>query len=119
MYNNYKTSTKECRNVEKNGDIIGFHLEVESPYFTDVYFHEISMMRVRVDNIVFSEDDINFTLKGHTYTLREMETIDTLLWNLNEKATLFVPYGSDITNSSHVVEVGIGITRNNYSQSVM
>ena len=119
MYNNYITTTKECRNVEKNGNIIGFHLEVENPYFTDVYFHEISRMLVRVDNIVFSEDDINFTLKGHTYTLREMETIDTLLWNLNEKATLFVPYGSDITNSSHMVEVGIGITKNHYLLSVI
>lgn len=112
MKERYIVSPKDIINVESNGVIVGFTMKVKSPYYRNIFLDNIAMMRVRVDNMLFTEDDITFSIAGGTFTLDEMETMDTFLWDADEKAIVFVPLEGGIERGTHIVEIGIGIRIN-------
>jgi len=109
MYKHYSITPKECMNVFDNGTITGFNWKIICPYFQNIFLHEIRMLHVRVDNLEFTEDDITLSIGRNVFSVDDVDSKNAFLWQVGEKATLFIPYKKNIKYGFHTIEVGIDI----------
>jgi hypothetical protein len=93
------------KNVEENGKIIGFQVNIRSLYYRGLWLSQLRPATVTVDGELFSGEQITWTINGVTYTQIEMAQLGTVHWGLLEPATLTVAKAGGLEPGSHEIEV--------------
>lgn len=109
MYEKYLIDPVSIKNVLVDGTPMGFEFETKIPYYRGVALSLIDNIEVKFNDETFTGSDISFTLDGHTYTLKEMETVATLRWEFGQKAKVFVRMDGGIGMGVHDIAVTIWI----------
>ena len=94
------------RNVEKNGKINGFQVNIRSLYYRGLWLSQLRPATVTVDGETFSGDQITWTINGVTYKQAELASLGNVHWGLLEPATLTVAKEGGLEDGSHDIEVG-------------
>lgn len=90
MFPNNMYDSKSFKNVELDGNSIGFQFDFRIQYYRGVTLSIIRNIEVNVDGEEFKREDIRFTLEGDTFTLDEMETVISYRWKFGQFATITV-----------------------------
>jgi hypothetical protein len=93
------------RNVESNGKIIGFQVNIRSLYYRGVWLSQLRPATVTVDGETFTNEQIQWTINGVTYSQNEMATLGEVHWGILEQATLTVAKEGGLETGSHDIEV--------------
>ena len=93
------------KNVERNGKIIGFQVNIRSLYYRGLWLSQLRPAAVTVDGETFTGDQITWTVNGVTYTQAEMASLGDVHWGLLEPATLTVEKEGGLETGSHDIEV--------------
>lgn len=109
MLEKYMFPKESVKNVIKDGAAIGFELQVGIPYYRGVMLSMIDTLTVKYDEIIFTQDQLTFTVGGMTHMFDEMATMTTLRWEFGEMATVFVPLKGGFDLGIHRVEVSVAI----------
>jgi hypothetical protein len=97
VFDQYLIVQDSLRNVvNQEGSIDGFELKIRIPYYRGVPLSCIDSIEIKVafgvdgGSLIFTNDNIRFTVAGGSFTMKEMETVATRRWNFDEDATLHV-----------------------------
>jgi hypothetical protein len=93
------------KNVEREGEIVGFQVNIRSLYYRGLWLSQLRPATVTVDGETFLEDQITWTINGVTYTQTEMAELGDVHWGLLEPATLTVAKEGGLESGSHEIEV--------------
>jgi hypothetical protein len=93
------------KNVEQNGKIIGFQVNIRSLYYRGLWLSQLRPATVTVDGETFSGDQITWTINGVTYTQEEMAKLGDVHWGLLDPATLTVAKDGGLESGVHEIEV--------------
>jgi hypothetical protein len=93
------------KNVERNGKVIGFQVNIRSLYYRGLWLSQLRPATVTVDGETFSGDQITWTINNVTYTQAEMAELGDVHWGLLEPATLTVTKEGGLESGSHDIEV--------------
>ena len=111
FFDYYAFSENSCRNVEKDGSIVGFELKTKITYYRGVPLSMIDAIEIRVDNKPVEKSKIRFTPNGEDwFTLAEMETVAGIKWEFGDQATIFVDQEGGLTPGEHKVSLRTTIT---------
>jgi hypothetical protein len=109
MYEKYMIEPESIKNVIVDKVPVGFEFETKIPYYRGVSLSCVDNIEVWFNDYKIPSDKLTFTVDGHTYTLKEMETIATLRWEFGEKAKVFCPMDGGIGMGVHDIKVTIWI----------
>jgi len=93
------------RNVESDGKVIGFQVNIRSLYYRGLWLSQLRPATVKVDGETFSGEQIKWTISGITYTQSEMATLGDVHWGVLEPATLTVSKEGGLEPGYHDIEV--------------
>ncbi len=97
--------TRGFRNVEKDGEIVGFELRVRSNYYRGAWLSLLRPGNVTVDGEVFKKDEIVWCINGIDYTPAEMLQIDDIQWPNADAAVLKIKKPGGLSQGYHEVDV--------------
>ncbi|WP_219621297.1 C-glycoside deglycosidase beta subunit domain-containing protein [Neobacillus cucumis] len=93
------------KNVESNGKIIGFQVNIRSLYYRGLWLSQLRPATVSLNGETFTGDQITWTINGVTYTQAEMASLGDVHWGILEPATLTVAKEGGLESGSHDIEV--------------
>lgn len=105
MFEKYIIYDNGFRNVEKNGEIIGFQVGVRINYYRGVVLAVIGDYKVTVDGSLYTKEQMTFTVNGNTYTFEEMNGKTDEHWDFGDVAYLTVLLPGGLSDGEHEVEV--------------
>jgi len=105
MFERYLIGEKSFRNVVEDGKAKGFQLEVRIPYYRGLGLSMLEGFDVVVDGKQFPPEDNLFTVRGRTFTQKEMETVYDERWEMGEVALMTVPLPGGLAPGKHEVSV--------------
>ena len=94
------------RNIEENGEIVGFQLKIRLPYYRGVYLSQIKPGHLIVDGESFGEDEIVWRVNGEDYTYADMRQEMNVHWHPMEPATLLVKKPGGLAQGFHDLTYG-------------
>ena len=112
MPDNHMIFDQGFKNVSEKGQITCFQVKVQNMNYRGVPLSIVHGIEVTVDREVFKDDQIqSFTVRGHTYTLAEMEKMgdEKTRWPWLEPATVTVRKPGGLKQGVHSVKVRLGI----------
>jgi hypothetical protein len=104
MFDKYLIGENGFHNVVVDGKTIGFQLEVRIAYYRGLGLSMVEGFDVNVDGKQFPRKDNLFTVRGRTFTYKQMETEYEERWEMGEVALLTVPLPGGLTSGTHEVE---------------
>jgi hypothetical protein len=105
MFDKYLIGENGFRNVVGDGKTTGFQLEVRIAYYRGLGLSMVEGFEVSVDGREFPRQDNLFTVRGRTFTHRQMETEYDERWEMGEVAQLTVPLSGGLSVGKHEVAV--------------
>jgi hypothetical protein len=105
MHDNFMIVGEEFKNVEKDGQTIGFQIGARLPYYRGIPLALFGGLDLVVDGERFSRDQITVTVHGNTYTLDRMETEIEDRWEFGEVAIVTVRKPGGLQPGEHKVEL--------------
>jgi len=105
MFDRYVIGENGFSNVAEDGKTIGFQLEVRIAYYRGLGLSMLEGFDVIVDGRQFPREDNLFTVRGRTFTSRQMETEYDERWEMGEVAHLTVPLPGGLAPGKHEVAV--------------
>ena len=104
MFDNYVFTEGSLKNVEKDGEIIGFELQSQITYYRGIPLSMVHDVKVAVDGMNVDRERIHFSPNGEDwFTLKEMETVTTYKWEYGQKATIFIEKEGGLSSGEHEV----------------
>lgn len=97
--------TRGFKNVEKDGKIVGFQVNIRSLYYRGVWLSQLRPATIKVNGEIFSGDQISWTINGSTYTQEEMAKLGNVHWGVLDLATLTVAKEGGLQSGSYDIEV--------------
>ena len=98
------------RNIEENGEIVGFQLKIRLPYYRGVYLSQIKPGHLIVDGETFGEDEIMWRVNGEDYTYADMHVEMNKFWHPMEPAVLIVKKPGGLSQGFHDLTYGFYCT---------
>lgn len=94
------------KNTEKDGRIIGYEFQFKVQYHRDIPISNVRDIQIWIDEESVAREDIRFTLKGTTFTLKEMrEAVETkYCWEYGDYATVSVMKENGLSKGIHHVK---------------
>lgn len=105
MFDKYFICDDTFKNIEKDGQIIGFQLGIKVSYYRGVILGIINDCQLTVDGEHFSKDQMTFTVKAGTFTFDAMAGRDDVRWDFAETAYLRVNKPGGLAPGEHTVAV--------------
>ena len=97
-----------CKNVEENGEIIGYKMKTHNVYYRGLPLSMINFVTVETDNEKVSPIDIRFTADNiDWFTLDEMETVALIKWEYGIPATVRVLKKGGLSQGEHEVSLTV------------
>nr|WP_296031311.1 DUF6379 domain-containing protein [uncultured Dorea sp.] len=80
------------KNVEKDGEIIGYEFQFKAQYYRGFTPSILRDIKVNVDGIEAKREDIRFTVNDETFTLEQTRTLvdSDYRWEFGDYATITV-----------------------------
>jgi hypothetical protein len=103
MFDKYLIGEKGFRNVVEDGKMTGFQLEVRIAYYRGLGLSMVEGFDVSVDGKQFPREGNRFTVRGRTFTYKQMETEYDERWEMGEVALLTVPLPEGLAPGTHEV----------------
>lgn len=108
MFDNNVFIKDTCRNVEENGQIIGYEMKTHITYYRGIPLSMINYIRVEEDgkavpeeNILFTPDEIDW------FTQREMETVSEIKWEYGTPAVVRVLKEGGLSKGKHSIKLTV------------
>lgn len=105
MYDKFLIVEELLKNVEKDGQIIGYQYGARLPYYRGVVLSLVGEMDLTVDNEAVSPDQMTVTLHGNTYKLADLENIITDKWEFGEVGIITVLKPGGLKPGEHKFKV--------------
>jgi len=109
VFEQYLVCEEGFRNVEDNGEIIGFELKIRIPYYRGIALSLINHIELEVNGTAFLQDDMVFTVNSGSFPYKELATVINNRWEFGEKATLFVRKQGGLNPGEHQVRVFVSL----------
>ncbi|MFD2215653.1 C-glycoside deglycosidase beta subunit domain-containing protein [Metabacillus endolithicus] len=109
MFEQYMVCEDGFKNVEENGELIGFEVKLRIPYYRGVSLSLINSIDLEVDGISFPQDDMLFKVETGSFPYNELSTVINNRWEFGEKATLFVKKKGGLDSGSHKVHAVVNL----------
>lgn len=105
MFDGYIFTEGSLRNVEVDGETIGFEMRTRIPYYRGIPLSMVHDVEVEVDGAAVPREDICFTADEgeHWFTLAEMETVTFFRWEYEDEATVRVLLPGGLASGEHEV----------------
>lgn len=97
------------RNIQRDGQIVGFELRVRLPSYRGLRLSLIDGVSVKVNDELFEYECNRIALHGREYALDQLREETTDRWAIDEVATVRVDKPGGLPAGVHKVEVGIRI----------
>jgi hypothetical protein len=105
MFDKYMIVGEEFRNVERDGEVIGYQIGARLPYYRGVVLSLLGATELTVDGERIAPEDITVSLHGKTYKLTELEDQDVDRWEFGEVGILTVNKPQGLPPGEHEVEL--------------
>jgi hypothetical protein len=110
MFDKWLIVKDSLRNViTETGHIEGFEFQIRIPYYRGVSLSLVDTITVKAQGQVYGNDAIRFTVEAGSFMMKEMETVGSLRWNLDEAATLRIYKPGGLVYSDVDLDVDIVI----------
>ena len=83
----------------------GLAISVQLPWYRSLWLSAVRDVEVRLDGAEVSRQDIRFVLDGRTYSVDELPEQWDVLWFLQDRADVIVPWDGTATGDSLTVEL--------------
>lgn len=108
MFDNNVFIKDSCRNIEENGDIIGYEMKTHLTYYRGIPLSMINYVKVEEDGTPVPEEQIRFTSDEIDYfTLKEMETVTEIKWEYGTPATVRVLKKGGLSKGTHNIKLTV------------
>jgi len=91
------------KNIEKNGNTVGFEFGCKIQYYRGVTLSIIRDIVVEIDGVKVDRDNLRFTIDGDSFTLDEMETVVSYRWRFGQAATITVCLEGGLSEGEHFI----------------
>jgi len=105
MFDRYLIGESGFRNVVEGGKTFGFQLEVRIAYYRGLGLSMLEGFEVTVDGKQFPREENLFTVRGRTFTQKQMETEYDERWEMGEFATVTIPLPGGLRSGKHDVSI--------------
>ncbi len=105
MLDKYMIVGEDFRNIEKDGEVVGFQIGARLAYYRGVVLSVLRPADLSVDGEHFSPDKVTLTLHGNTFKLSEIEDQCRDRWEFGEVGILTVEKPGGMKPGSHEVEL--------------
>ena len=94
------------KNVEKDGEIIGYEFQFKAQYYRGFTPSILRDIKVNVDGIEAKREDIRFTVNDETFTLEQTRTlVDSVYrWEFGDYATVSVMKEGGLSKGQHHIK---------------
>ena len=108
MFDNNVFIEGTCRNVEENGEVIGFEMQTHITYYRGIPLSMVNFVKVEVDGTEMPEESIRFTADHiDWFALKEMETVAEIKWEYGVPATVRVLKKGGLEKGEHKVKLTV------------
>ncbi len=107
MFDNKVIIENSLRNLTADDGFEGFEVKARLPYYRGLGLSMVEDIAVSVDGEEVASDDVRFSARGKTWTLKEMETEYGDRWNFGEKAAVQVVRKGGLASGEHAISVAI------------
>jgi hypothetical protein len=105
MFDKYMIVGEEFKNVEKDGEVIGFQIGMRLPYYRGVVLSLLGDTDLVVDGEHFDPEQITLTLNGRSYKLSEIKHETEDKWEFGDVGVLTVHKPGGLAPGEHKVEL--------------
>lgn len=85
----------------------GFAFYGRLPYYRGLGLSMIEDIMITIDGEAIARADIRFHIRGHTYTLDQMESVYNDRWNFGEKAKIIAMKPGGLAPGRHKIEFAV------------
>lgn len=91
------------KNVEKDGEIIGYEFQFKAQYYRGFTPSILRDIKVNVDGVDVKREDIRLTINGETFTLEQTRTLvdPDYRWEFGDYATVTVLQQGGLAEGKH------------------
>lgn len=108
MFDNNVFLENTCKNIEEEGQVIGFELKTNITYYRGIPLSMINDIGVEVDSIKVPREDIVCSIdEVDWFTLDEMETVTTYKWEYGEPLTVRIRKEGGLSKGTHEVALDV------------
>lgn len=101
MFDHHIICREGFKNVTDGHEITGFSFLARLPYYRGLGLSMIEDLAVTVDGEAVQRDAVRLSLRGRSWTLDELESVDDDRWDFGEKARITVIRPGGLTPGKH------------------
>lgn len=105
MFDKYIIGEGTVRNVESDGEVIGFAFDTRITYYRGLGVSMVEPFEVVLDGTPIPAGDLRFTLGERTWTFDELANDFESRWELADSAVLTVLLPGGLTPGEHQLKV--------------
>jgi hypothetical protein len=105
MFDHYMICTDGFCNTREGGQVTGFQFGARLPYYRGLGLSMVEDIAITVDGNTVAQEDIQFCVRGKTWTLAELESEGEERWEMGEVATLKVKRAGGLSKGDHKIEL--------------
>ncbi|MBP1042355.1 hypothetical protein I6N95_15145 [Vagococcus sp. BWB3-3] len=109
MFEKYLVNPTGFRNVEKDGEVIGYEVQLRIPYYRGLAMSCVEVIDLTVDEESVSNQAMLITVKGETFTFAELPTAINHRWEMIETITVFVNQPGGLQAGEHKVHAFVSL----------
>lgn len=114
MFDNNVFIAGSCKNVEENGNIIGYEMKTNITYYRGIPLSMVEYVKVAADGEEVPAEDIRISLDQEDwFTLKEAETVTSYKWEYGEPLYVRVLKEGGLSKGTHKVKLTVA-TRTAY-----
>ena len=114
MFDNNVFIADSCKNVEENGNVIGYEMKTNITYYRGIPLSMVEYVKVAADGEEVPAEDIRISLDQEDwFTLKEAETVTTYKWEYGEPLYVRVLKEGGLSKGTHKVKLTVA-TRTAY-----
>lgn len=107
MYDQHIIYPGSLRNLEEDGDVVGFGLGARLPYYRGQPLSVVEDVAVTVDGVKVERAQVRFSVRGKTWTLDQLEEATAERWEFGEVADVWVRQPGGLAAGQHQISVAV------------
>jgi hypothetical protein len=109
MFEKYMILENDVQNIVENGKITGFQFGARLPYYRGLGLSMVEDIGVKIDGQAIDAEQINFSIRGNTYTLKQMETEANDRWEMGEVGHISVRKDGGLSKGEHQLNLMLNL----------
>jgi Domain of unknown function (DUF6379) len=105
MYETQMILTRGFQNVQKDGQTVGFQMQVKTAYYRGIFLDIVGGFDITVDGRSFTRDQLRLTLGGRTFTMDEAARCEDVHWDFGTPILITVMTPGGLAPGLHDVKL--------------